>query len=205
MKKSYSWLAVVVMFFIFYPIGIYMLIRNIIAGAPQSNTSKKATGIGYFVGGGIVCFIGFFAFINALNYGTAVDYFIALMFLIAGGGLIYAGLLAKKRQKLYSKYIRVIENYKRLPLENLAAMIPVAIDTATADVEKIVDAGLISGLFIDYSTRDVVNPSAENDFYSSVEYLSTQKVIIKCKSCLASNEVPRNNPGRCQYCNSPLV
>ena len=207
-NRRYSWTTVILLLFIFWPVGLYMLIRNISSSFPNgtSITGKSVIGsvlsvIGYF-------FVGITATIllDSIGHTFNVDLVIGLIILaFIAIILILIGRTLKKRQKTFAKYIRVLNTYNRIPLEKIAPMIPASVPQATADIEKLVEAELIYGLYIDYSTNEVVNPNAYKDYYSSVEYTSKKTVVIECKQCCASNEVPANNPGRCRYCNGPLV
>lgn len=202
MKTRYSWVVVIIMLCVFWPIGLYMLIKNISQSSPKT-TAKPVRGTVFLVIGCLFAFatIGALTSIGEGNGTAAVE---AVAFLAIAVVLISVGLSIKKRQKTFAKYIRVLSVYNRIPLDKVAPMIPASLEQTTADVEKLVAANLINGLFIDYSTREVVNPSATENYYASNVYYSTQKVVIECKNCLASNEVPRNNHGCCQYCGARL-
>lgn len=217
-KKSYSWGSIILMFFLFFPIGIFMLIKKMTT--EKFNYAKNGKSLQNF--GWVLFTIGcFYSYFFARSSDPdAVDVVIAIIILFNCSGLlcVFKGKKYVKRADKYSRYSAIVNSNIDHSVDNIAAEYPIDYKTACKDLQYMLDIGYFPDSYLDLSGRKLVMPqkwqqSAKVMFNGStpqtvqpktVQPKPVQPRVVKCQNCGAPNTL---NPGaisECEYCGSPL-
>ena len=183
--KSTSWGLVVVMLILFWPIGLYLLFRNLKSGnTPKPpNKGNKGTivlGIGVFLTVmGVLCLLLSAGSIKATkDQTTDIESLkqMIIFFLISGVVLMIIGSIMKKiilKREQMASYNRNYSGYSTPNLRN--------------------------GDYSYVKTETIIYPDNSIDQSSN-----PQEKVVKCESCGARNVIIQGKVTECEYCRTPL-
>lgn len=194
-KKSPSWLLVIFLLFIFWPVGIFFLVKKLSADKQASLTSGKKT----VVWGWIIFSIGALGSCGMLDQRTLDGASGTLFFVFAGLALVFVGKMSAKKAVKFKKYIKLIVNEGLRSIPSIAAAIPATADEATEDIQEMIKKGFFMDAYINFSTNKLVFIREENQVESN---LMTSQLIVSCNGCGANNKVASGQVSKCQYCGS---
>jgi len=199
----YSWPVIILALCIFWPVGIFLIIKRV------SVDKKTAMGAGKLIGGiGIASYcIAGIGFIACLSDGFGSDDIgMILFFGIAGFALQKVSQKIKREAEDVKKYLSVIVNGNERQIDVIASSMGKSYDVAKNDIQKLINKGYLKNAYINEGTREIVlpniiqEPSGDMTNTSSV---NVQTKIIACPCCGANNTVV-GDMGECEYCGSPL-
>lgn len=209
-KAIYSWPAIILAFILFWPVGIFLLVKRL------KVDKKGATGAGKTLN-----IIGYISFGLAL-LGTSVcisDGFessdiSAIIFLLSVGAVMCS--IARKLKKNAEKtrnYMQIIVNGSETRLDYIANAMNIPYDTVVKDLKQMIDTGYFRNGYVDTVSRKLVLPNRKNSVeieshYQEQAYITTpvaykQTKTVTCKCCGAKNVI-ETDVGECEYCGSPL-
>lgn len=200
----YSWPIIILALCIFWPVGIFLIIKRV------SVDKKTAMGVGKIIGGiGIAsyCITGL-GFIVCLSEGFGSDDIgMILFFGIAGFVLQKVSRKIKREAEDVKKYLSVIVNGNERQIDAIASSMGKSYDAAKNDIQKLINKGYLKNAYINESTREIVLPSNNiqeqvNTTINSTANKVTTK-IVSCPCCGANNTI-MGDMGECEYCGSPL-
>lgn len=198
-KKSisvlYSWPVIIVAFFVFWPLGVILLLRRA--------TLDDKTGV---VVGTILTLLAL------LIWLVAAVFFIGLFFrqidtydiiavpamAIVGFVVVVIGINLTRDAENPKKYGAVIRSGLRR-LDEIGAAVGNARGTVKADLERMIRKGQLEGAYINESTFELVMPE---DMEMPAEK-NPEGRKVECAGCGASNTV-YGDTGECEYCGSVL-
>jgi ABC-type cobalamin transport system permease subunit len=124
----------------------------------------------------------------------------ALPLLAAGIALIISAWIRGRRARLYRRYLSVIENANHGSLDDMAGFMGLDRDLVAADVQRMIEADLLLGYYLDEQQGRLVAPHEEAKGGSSPQ----RTMAAKCANCGASTLLRDGQVARCEYCGSPL-
>ena len=206
-----SWAVVVLVLFIFWPVGLYLLVKKLsadkTAAISAGGKGLKITGIVLISFAAVGC-LGFLS--SAAEYGAQssdVAPLVMLLFFAVGGvALLRKAKKQKKEAESIKQYLSIIVNGNVRQLDTIAATTGKSYNVVYKDVKNMIAKGYLKNAYIDEGMREVVIPSAapQNTATASpVNAAPVQTKIVACPCCGANNTIV-GNTGECEYCGSPL-
>lgn len=201
----YSWPIIILATIIFWPIGLFLIIKRITIdkkAAMVSGKLIKALGI-------VSCCIGALGFLVSITDGfDGSDVGAIIFFAGAGVALIYLGNKIKKDANSIKQYLNIIVNGGERQLDAIAAATGKQFNVVKKDIQKMIDKGYLKNAYINESTREIVLTGTSTNTESSVASAgnataSTQTRVIACPCCGANNTIS-GDIGECEYCGTPL-
>lgn len=204
----YSWPVIILALCIFWPVGLYLMIKRISIDktAVVKNSSGKGlkiTGTALIVLGGLGIMDNFSSF----NFGN----FILYLFFIAGGIVLVNK--AKKIQaegESIKQYLAIVVNGHVRQLDAIASATGKSYDVVHNDIKNMIDKGFFKNAYINEGSREIVLPNTVRTTQNIVNTTANvanvapvQPRIVACPCCGANNTV-LGNIGECEYCGSPL-
>lgn len=211
-KKSFSWGTIALMFFLFFPIGICMLVRKMTYekfNYIKNGKSLKILGwilIGLAV---IYLILGITGDLKTEDGSSVVGGVIIMLMIFGGGGAfaLYKAHSYIKKGKKYSRYISIINSSNDTLIDNIAAAYPTSFEQAARDLQSMLDDGYFMNAYVDLNRRELIVPqkaASVNIDVNQSSASSTQSTSVKCKNCGATNTVVPGTANECEYCGSPL-
>lgn len=222
-KKSISWGSIILMFFLFFPVGIFMLVKKMTTEKwNYANNGKSLQRLGWvlFGIGCIYIFTGSSLDFQGEDGRNAVEALIFLIILFNGSGLlcIFKGKKYVKLARKFSRYSSIVNANIDHSIDNIASEYPIDYETACKDLQYMLDIGYFPDSYLDLGGRELVTPqkwqqSGKVMFYEStpqtvqpktMQPKTVQPRVVKCPNCGATNTLKPNAPNECEYCGSPL-
>lgn len=202
-KKQISWEWIIFWCIIFWPVGIYFLVRRL--GSDRTATLKnsgtvKKTSI-------VLIVLGVLAMISAFSsHGTIGTFFYGLLLFILPGVLLYKKSLSMKYEgRKLQKYIAIVINQGEKSIEKISGAVGVSMQEAQDDLQKMIDQGYFPDTYIDAATFEIILPDRKERDVMDYE-LERQKNyrVVTCQSCGAQEKVAEGQIRECEYCGSLL-
>lgn len=202
----YSWPAIILALCLFWPVGIFLIIKRV------STDRKTAMGASKLIGGfGIVLYcIAALGLLVCISEGFAgEDVVMFLFFGIAGFALRKIAKKIKTEAENVKQYLSIIINGNVRQLDTIASTIGKSYDVVHKDVNKMIDKGYFKNAYIDEGMREVVLPNSAPATHNVINVAVTntaapvQSKIVVCLCCGANNTI-YGDMGECEYCGSPL-
>ena len=206
-----SWGVVILLLFIFWPVGLYLLIKKLTsdktAAISSSGKGLKVTGI-ILIAFAALGFLGFIT--SAVEQGAGSDDvggIIVLLFFAAGGvALLLKAKKLKKESESIKQYLAIIVNGNVRQLDTIASTTGKPYDVVYNDVKNMIDKGYLKNAYINENAREVVLPSDAPVVpitVANVNATPVQTKVVACPCCGANNTIV-GETGECEYCGSPL-
>lgn len=128
--KSHSWGLVIFLLIIFWPVGVYLLVRKLNADKKASLSSGKSM----MVWGWIIAGMGVISWTTLIEDVFFSGTFGTLFFISVGLSLVYIGKRTSINSVKYKKYIDMIVNRKVKSIATISSAIPVSHDIAVKDI-----------------------------------------------------------------------
>lgn len=212
-KKSFSWGIIALMFILFFPIGIFMLIKKMTDEKFNYIKNGKALRIFAFIliGIGILYLImGITGELETEDGSNVLFGVIVMLLIFVGGGsfsLYKANWYIKKGTK-YNRYVSIVNSSTDTLIDNIAAAYPTSFEEASSDLQSMINDGYFMNAYVDLNSRELIMPQRFTDSQTVVNQGSSsangQLESVKCKNCGATNKVASGTAGECEYCGSPL-
>ena len=199
----YSWPVIILALCIFWPVGIFLIIKRV------SVDKKTAMGAGKLIGGiGIASYcIAGIGLVACLSDGFGSDDIgMILFFGIAGFVLQKVSKKIKRDAEEVKKYLSVIVNGNERQIDVIASSMGKSYDVTKNDIQKLLNKGYLKNAYINEGTREVVIPNSnigETDVTSVNTATNVTTKIVACSCCGANNTIS-GDIGECEYCGSPL-
>lgn len=200
----YSWPVIILSLCIFWPIGVFLIIKRV------STDRKTAMGAGKLIGGlGIAsyCIAALGLLVCITDSFAGEDVVMILFFGAAGFVLRKVAKKIKTEAEDVKQYLSVIINGNVRQLDTIASTTGKSYDVVYKDVKKMIDKGYLKNAYIDEGLREVVlpnsNPDPQNTVNETANATPVQFKIVACPCCGANNTI-YGEMGECEYCGSPL-
>ena len=188
----YSWPAIIVLLFLFWPVGLYLMYK-------RAQHDKKTA----------------FTAAKLLNLLGTILIVVGIVLLIAVVGIFYliAGIVLKKIAKKLrnssenvKRYLTIVVNGNVRQLDAISAAISKPYETVKSDLQKMIDDGYFKNAYIKEDTREIVltqSQPVQTEGYAFSGTATTSVRVVACPCCGANNTVS-GDLGECEYCGSPL-
>ncbi|MDD3192468.1 MAG: TFIIB-type zinc ribbon-containing protein [Oscillospiraceae bacterium] len=209
-KKSTSWGIIALWLILFFPVGIFFIVKKMTGDKFSYIKNGKAL---KNLGVVLICFAGLYLimlFTGDLTAGPVLS--IILIFGGSGALCLYKGMEYIKRGTKYNRYVAIINASNDLLVDNIAAAVPTTYDQAVKDIQSMLDDGFFMNAYLDLNKRELImakaapqpNVIANNMFVGSQGATNNQPHSVKCPNCGATNTVVPGAKNECEYCGSPL-
>ena len=212
-KKSFSWGIIALMLFLFFPIGIWMLVKKM--------TDEK---FNYIKNGKSLKILAWILIVLAVLYllmaftgeletedGTSVVGSIIMMVVLFGGAgafTLYKAHSYIKKGTKYNRYVSIINNSNDTLIDTIAAAYPTTYEKAAKDIQAMINDGYFMNAYIDLNRRELMMPQNAVSVHTTVNqnptHIEAQPTSIECKNCGATNTIVPGTVNECEYCGSPL-
>ena len=204
-SKLYSWPVIILALCVFWPVGLYLIIKR--TSLDKTAVMKSSSGKGLNITAIVLIVLGGFGIIGSFDpfdFGSLVIF----LFFIAGGVvLLNKAKKIKAEGETIKKYLAIIVNGGERQLDAVASATGKQYDVVKNDVQKMIDKGFLKNAYINENTREIVLASAPTPNVNADATTSTstnvQTRVVACPCCGANNTVS-GNLGECEYCGSPL-
>lgn len=212
-KKSFSWGIIALMFILFFPIGIWMLVKKMTDEKFNYIKNGKSLKIlaWILIGFAVVYLIMGVTGELETEDGSSVVGGVIMMLMIFGGGGAFALYKAHsyiKKGTKYNRYISIINSINDTLIDNIAAAYPTSFEQAAKDLQSMLDDGYFMNAYVDLNRRELIMPQKSAPANVAVNQStfpsSGQPTSVKCKNCGATNTVVLGTANECEYCGSPL-
>lgn len=201
--KSPSWVAIVFCFIVFWPLGVYLLIKRLTNDKSAAmHNSKILLGIGiFFLFGAFVMITQLFD--SSANIGSVV--FGILFYGVGGAGILYAAKRLKDTGERYKKLIDIVINQKQTTIENIASQMGLGYNETVKSLQKMIDKDYFSGTYIDQGNHEIVllNTNVVQSTGDDPKMIIRQKTV-KCPNCGGNNVTNVGQAAVCEFCGSPI-
>lgn len=114
--------------------------------------------------------------------------------IVLGGVTLWMTLRGgSSRLKRYGPILKGVES---MPVQQVASILNAKPARVYKDVQRMIDSGMITDVYIDYQAGQVVNKKYTPD--------RSHKTVATCPSCGARSEVTVGITRSCSYCAQPL-
>ena len=205
-----KWPAIIVAFFVFWPVAIFLIYlrtKNSKGDIFTATSNKKI----YIILGAILMLMG----ITNLGSSTLVA-----IFMIVGGAAIiyYANTLAKKASRNRT-YIDLIVNQGETSIDKMASMLNVKSDVVIKELQMMQTLGILKGANLNTQTHMISIDKAKNTVSEiSGVVNSLTDTILNASSTDATNVTQKACPGcgakytgkagqviTCDYCDAEII
>lgn len=187
----YSWPVIIVLLFLFWPVGFYLIYKKAQTDKKTALTASKI-----------------------LNVLGTLFIVVGIITLIAVVGVFYLALgiiLKKFSKKLINsaenvkKYLAIVINGNVRQLDSIAAAVGKPYDVVKKDLQKLIDDGYFKNAYINEANREIVlaQPTVNVEVNMGGSAGAAPRVV-SCPCCGANNTV-YGATGECEYCGSPLA
>ncbi len=189
-NSSYSWPLIIILLFVFWPVGLYFLYKKAESDKKTALTAAKVLG----VLGTIFIILGIVTLIAVVG----------VFYLILG---IVLKRLAKKLRNSadnVKKYLAIVINGNVRQLDAISSAVGKPYDAVKADLQKMIDDGYFKNAYINEATREIVlAQAAPQGAPAFTGGAAPTTRVVTCPCCGANNTVV-GAAGECEYCGSPL-
>ena len=202
-QKSTSWALIIFMFIIFWPIGIFLLIRKL----DQDRSANMSNGRGIALVSFVLMFFSFVYLMLVFSDGAG---YIAPMLLTGAGGFFLFRFSRKMKASSmrYRQYINFVVNQGQTSIDAMTQTMGITYAVAAEDLQKMINKGIFRGAYIDAQRRMLVMPApvqtAPLQGMGQMGQAIPQERIVSCSGCGANNRV-FGHVGECEYCGSPIA
>ena len=224
-RSQISWMVIIIAMIVFFPVGIFLLARRIGTGT----TGTPLNGRVITVFGTVITIIGGLLLLQTITFGIVFHGRIngdsvrqllpASLFLVAGISLLRQGKKNTIKDLLYAKYVGLI-NRGNFDILALSRAIPTSYEETVADLQSMINRGLLPNAYIDHGKRRIVTfapyaaspqnaprqPTAPRSTASSqpIDSRFRQRVVITCQGCGSRALVDEGTVIKCDYCGNYL-
>lgn len=214
-KKSFSWGIIIVMFIIFFPIGIFMLVKKVKDEKfNYINNGRALLIIGGVLLGFIVltCITNTNGIIVTSNGSIKISETDSMVMIVLGGAGLFSiikGYDYMSKGKRYSRYVEIVNTSNDLRIASIAAVFPTTYNSAVADLRTMIDMGYFMNSYIDLQRGELVRMMpGSNVVLNGNNYNRSNNIkqlrTIKCPNCGATNMVVPGVLNECEYCGSKI-
>lgn len=213
-RGLYSWPIIILALWIFWPVGIFLIIKRVSIDKKASLVSGKIFGIlgiimyvitGFFGLGVVIC-------LTDMSDPSMVEVLpiflvIAIIFGLGGFALQKVSRKIKREAEDIKKYLSVIVNGNERQIDAIASSIGKPYDVTKNDIQKLINKGYLKNAYINEGAREVVLPSndvqVQTETSANVTSIGIATRVVACRCCGANNTIS-GEAGECEYCGSPL-
>ena len=153
-----DWIGIIICYIVFWPLGLFLLLRKLLKG--NLRAPKKKTAL--LIGGALIIW-GLYQ-LQLMWQGGSIRWeeIMSSIFYVLGGGIFAAvGCWASLKQRLYRKYRNIIAGPPYMSVESIARAIPTGLHRACRDLQSMIDKGMLGeSAYIDMGRKCLVLDAA---------------------------------------------
>lgn len=216
-KKSTSWGIITLWLILFFPVGIFLIVKKMTGDKFSCIKNGKALRVlGYILlGFALIYLIMAFSGELKIDDGSSIvgGVIVAEIIFVGSGTLcVFKGMDYIKRGTKYNRYVSIINASNDLLIDNIAAAVPTTYDKAIEDIQSMLDAGFFMNAYLDLNKGELImaktdpqpNAIENNKSDESQGATNDQPHSVKCPNCGATNTAVPGTKNECEYCGSPL-
>ena len=200
--ETHSWALVIFLLIIFWPVGVYFLVKKLSVDKQASLSSGRKM----MIWGWVIVGMGIISWGTLIEDSLVSGTFGTLFFIFAGLALVYVGRKSSINAEKYKSYIDIIVNKKVRSIATISSAIPVTHDIAIKDIQEMIKKGFFEDAYINYNVDEIVLSSADGIDAKINNHSNTnqkvQMIVVPCNGCGANNKVEKGEVEKCQYCGS---
>lgn len=224
-KKNAGWGWIVFWFIVFFPVGIYLMVKKIDSDKQNLmnvNTKRlKRIGIGFVIFG---C-LGLVATLTDSTYDKeqiTASITVVILFTLGGFALIVKAINLGKVATVYREYINLIVNNNIRSLDEISNKLGISYETALKNVNELINKDYLKDAYVDLTERVIVLKAPELSFVEIMEQYGSYEAYeaahgnssasgsggrdhaVKCSGCGATNVIKAGKLTNCEYCGTPV-
>lgn len=208
-KKTRSWGFISLMLYLFFPVGIYMMVKKVTT--EKHNYIKNGKALKAF--GWVSLVLGTIILVVNPEVEPAEKqgdlYMVIVFFYAIAAFLFLSGRKYVKRGLRFERYAAIVYSGKIYNLEAIASAFPTDYKTACKDLQNMMDAGFFPSSYIDLERKMLITPETPPVHNATImqnvlRAESPKAKVIKCPNCGATNAIYSEAVGICKYCDSLL-
>lgn len=205
-----SWPVIFFITFLFWPIGIYLILKKVSLDRQAAMVGSKLIKIF-----GIILFsFALLGFIISVEEGFDAGSLIVILFFGAAGlSLMGTSTKMKHNAEDIRRYLAIVVNGGKRNLEEIASAVKKPYETARNDLQAMIDKGYLKGAYIDDGRGELVLTERQQPVVQMAPPLfagtptrppvQQKKMVLQCVCCGANNVI-EGDVGICEYCGSPI-
>ena len=209
-NKSFSWGLILLMLILFFPVGIYMIVKKVTTEKfNYINNGKALKVLGWvLIGLGIIYIIPTDSEAGSDTVGSIL--FGILLFGGLGALSLLKGFKYEKLGKKYARYVSIVNTTPNTSINAIAAAVPTTYEQAVKDLQSMINSGYFMNTYLDLNRGELVRaysnfPQNNYNFTPNTAYKpNLQRISTKCPSCGAPNNIVKGTANECEFCGSPL-
>ena len=207
-KRGTSWFWIIVWLFLFWPIGLFLVIKKFTEdkSALMSGKTRLISFIAW-----ILIVVGVLGLVGAVSLGDTRDNKVSLVtvvFLIGGILLERKASRVKKTAARYKIYIDLVINQGIRGIDYISLAVGLPYERVVTDLQNMIDMGYLGEAYILRGTRSIEFPKSGPQAPAPTpaqSQTSVETVAVRCPGCGARNVVEIGKVSECQYCGNPIT
>ena len=205
----YSWPIILIALYVFFPLGIYLIIKKQQLHRKNTFTTHKKTfkaAIGLFIVAGIFYLPMIFSIFDndkelkeTANSGLGFGFF----FTILGTVILLISFYQKNKAEKYRQYLSLIVNRDTENLDEIATKMNLDKSKVIKDIRILLDKKFLPCEYdLDIEDNRIYDVhKAKRKKEEREREIEKNTRVVKCPNCYANNKLTEKI-GRCEYCNS---
>lgn len=202
-KKQTSWGWIVFWCILFWPVGIYLLVRRL--GSDRTAVLKNSGTVRII--SIVLVVLGVLSMFSAFSSsGTIGTFFYGVLLFVLPGVLLYRKSQSMKYEgEKFQKYIAIVINQGEKSIEKISLAVGVSKQEAQEDLQKMIDHGYFQNTYIDAAASEIILPDRKNrDLVAYEQEKQKNYRAVTCQSCGAQGKIAEGQTRKCEYCGSLL-
>ncbi len=211
-KKDTSWGWVIFWLIIFWPVGLFLVIKKFTTDKSvlMSGKTTGLSAIGWILTAwATLMFIVFVS--DPSSFTPAGTFLVIMVFIPLAGGilLLRKGSKTKKQAVRYKKYIDIVVNQNVKSIDHVASAVSLSYDVVAKDLQNMINIGYLKDAYIHQGNREIILKQHEPApvAYTQtavVEQFAPQTIATRCSGCGANNVVAVGRASECEYCGTVI-
>lgn len=197
MKENYKcipWFVIFLVFFIFFPIGIVLMVYKITN--EKDRYYRNSMIVGYFlVALFLLIMIGYVFAYGYEESFNPIPFLAVLLIIYLPIGLYFD--MFRRRALRFDFYMDIISSTGTDSIDRIAKMSYKNYDLVCKDLQIMVEAEILWNTSLDLNSRKLI-------YQTDNENKEIKTIIVKCPNCGASGTKKSNEVINCKYCGTPL-
>lgn len=216
--KGMRWRWIILWLVIFWPVGLFLLIRKMTADKSvlMSGKTRPLIVVAWvLIVVGVVGILGSFD-TSSDSSGTespAGTIILGLSMIAGGVILLRTASKTKKTATKYKKYIDLVVNQDIRSMDYIASATGLSYDIVMKDLQDMINIGYLKDAHIHQGNREIVwgyddEPELQNYTQATTadaKQAAPPKKAVRCSGCGANNVVAIGRVSECEYCGTPIT
>ena len=155
-RSDGDWIGIIICYIIFWPLGLFLILRKLLKGKLRAPKKKTALLIG-----GALAIWGLYQLTGQIGSGRWEEIMSSIFYVLGGGIFAAVGCWTNLKERLYRKYRNIIAGHPYMSVESIAKAIPTGLHRACHDLQSMIDKGMLGeNAYIDMGRKCLVLDAA---------------------------------------------